>query len=111
MQAFEHDVIYEYISRRHNLKQVKSAKYRYVHNDVVLVMHQVNNGNDTHRLSTNLRSASENFEILLQKIQKEKNAAVPNFSLCLPLSPRGLQKQNLCRSNLRFLSFIFVPLY
>ena len=37
-------------------------------------MHQVNNGNDTHRLSTNLRSASENFEILLQKIQKEKNA-------------------------------------
>jgi hypothetical protein len=37
-------------------------------------MHQVNNGNDTHRLSKTLRSASENFEILLPKIQKEKNA-------------------------------------
>jgi len=61
MQAFEHDVIYEYISRRHNLTV--------------------------------------------------KMSPVPNFSLCLPLSPRGLQKQNLCRSNLRFLSFIFVPLY
>ena len=61
MQAFEHDIIYEYISRRHNLTV--------------------------------------------------KMSSVPNFSLCLPLSPRGLQKQNLCRSNLRFLSFIFVPLY
>ena len=76
------------------LKGYNSEKVRFLVDGFTSGFRIPYNGNDTHRLSKNLRSATENLKILLQKIQKEKNAGrmagpfrEPPFSnfICSPL--------------------------